>query len=176
MHRPCATRSSGESGDVGGGLRDSVVGIASSSQADPNAVAAIEIAGKQSHHEACDGHAEGAGVDGKAHGGTADAEPGDQRRQDGLRGEQVDKRQEGDQRDEAEAPGVGCDRGASLAGLVSLESAIGNSLDMVRGKAGSVPEPSVFENGQLRVGSARRKVRRHIVWSSAIAGGRMSAE
>ena len=64
-------------------------------------------------------HAEGAGVDGKAHGGAADTEPVNQRRQDRLCGKEVDKRQEGDQGDEAETQGVSRDRGeTALIGIL----------------------------------------------------------
>ncbi len=55
------------------------------------------------------GHAECAGIDGEAHRRPADAELLDQRRQDRLRGEEIDERQEGDQRDDAEAGAVGRD-------------------------------------------------------------------
>ena len=76
-------------------------------QADPYAVAAVDVASEQRDHDARDRHAKRAGIDREAHRRAPDAEFPDQRRQNGLRRKQVDKRQECDERDQAETQAIG---------------------------------------------------------------------
>ena len=65
----------------------------------------IDRAAEQSDCKATDRHADGAGIDGESHGGGRYAIGSGERRQDGLRREQIDDSQKGGQADRERAQG-----------------------------------------------------------------------
>ena len=75
-------------------------------QAEEDAAAAIERAAEQADRKPADRHADRAGVDGKAHGSGRAAIGSSERRQDGLRREQIDDGQKGGQADRERAQGT----------------------------------------------------------------------
>ena len=72
-------------------------------EADQDAFAAVDLPAEIADGETGKCHAERAGIDGKAHGGGADAIMPRQRGQDGLGGEQIDHGEESRERDDEEA-------------------------------------------------------------------------
>ncbi|MGY2934240.1 hypothetical protein ACVWZ6_003842 [Bradyrhizobium sp. GM6.1] len=72
-------------------------------QAEQDAGPPVDVRAEKADDEACDGHAEGAGIDGKAHRRRCDAVMARQRRQDRLRREQVDDSEEGSEADHERA-------------------------------------------------------------------------
>ncbi len=132
------------------------------SQADPDAASPVDRSAEERNGNAGDGHAEGAGVDGEAHRPPAHLELRYQRRQDGLRGEEVDQCQEGDEPDDS--------RGN--AGLVRPDGLRrpfeGGHCLLLRWNVASPAAPA----GNVRVGLRAR----YMAFWSLEAGGRMSAE
>ena len=114
-------------------------------------------------------HAEGAGVDGKAHCRAADAEFDHQRRQDGLGGEQIDKREKGDQGNQAEAPAV-CGNHAEPLRFSLLTGRHD------RAPCHTSPGDRLRTHFQLLMLDCSPRSAGYIMWSSCIAGGRTSAE
>ena len=140
-------------------------------KADPDAVAAIDPATEEGDADAGDGHAECAGIDREAHRGTADPEFLDQRRQDRLGGEQIDQRQERDQRDEAKRqPSAAASAEIVLGGLRTCSMPV----------MAIAPVSDEWFDVSGRRGRKRRCQRAgraaHIDLCSCMAGGRMSAE
>ena len=74
-------------------------------EADQDAFPAIDLATEIADGQTGKGHAQGAGIDGKAHLRRRHAVMLGQRGKDGLRGEQIDDREEGGQRDDEIAEG-----------------------------------------------------------------------
>ena len=75
-------------------------------QAEQDAAPAIEPAAEQGNGQAADRHADGAGVDGEAHGRRRHPVGGGERRQDGLRREQIDDGEKGGDADRERAQGT----------------------------------------------------------------------
>lgn len=72
-------------------------------QAEQDAGPPVDVRAEKADDEACDSHAERAGVDGQAHRGRRDAVAARQRGQDRLCREEIDDRQEGSEADHERA-------------------------------------------------------------------------
>ena len=72
-------------------------------ETDQDAFAPVDVAAEITNRKTCHGHAQGACIGGKSHGGGRHAVMAGERGKDGLRGEQIHHGEKGSERDDNEA-------------------------------------------------------------------------